>query len=191
MIITIVSSLQRPIYSITIIACVYPIHVKHCCGIFQSYLLITSCIRSEDYKIVPVSVCLSIYLSGFYDSPCHDRTSKSLHIEKGFHSSIYHPIRWSCDEMLAIHWLRAKTDSMVSPCNKPEGDTRFCVCNRGWHRILCQPLVWILCKNRMIKSSHPLFEGGTAEVALDRFCVPLAQKPSQATSASATLKQGM
>ena len=45
----------------------------------------------------------------------------------------------------------------------------------------------------MIKSSHPLFEGGTAEVALDRFCVPLAQtqKRSQETSAGATLKQGM
>ncbi len=31
-----------------------------------------------------------------------------------------------------------------------------------------------LNENRMIKSSHPLFEGGTAEVAFDCFCVPLA-----------------
>ena len=35
---------------------------------------------------------------------------------------VYHPIRWSCDEMLTIHWLTAKMDSVVSPCNKPEGD---------------------------------------------------------------------
>ena len=33
----------------------------------------------------------------------------------------------------------------------------------------------------MIKSSHPLFEGGTTEVARDRLCVLLAR--SQATSA--------
>ena len=36
-------------------------------------------------------------------------------------------------------------------------------------------------------SQSPLFEGGTAEAAFDRFCVLW----TQATSASATLKQGM
>ncbi len=34
----------------------------------------------------------------------------------------------------------------------------------------------LLNENRMIKSSHPLFEGGTAEVARDRLCVPRANK---------------
>ncbi len=32
----------------------------------------------------------------------------------------------------------------------------------------------VLNENRMIKSSHPLLDGGTAEVAFDCFCVPLA-----------------
>ena len=38
----------------------------------------------------------------------------------------------------------------------------------------------LLKENRMIKLSHPLFEGGTAEVTLDRLAV---NRQSQATSA--------
>ena len=93
---------------------------------------------------------------------------------------------------------------MVSPCNKPDGDTRFCV--PLW--ILRQPLIpvspfekkrqknlnerkqWqfmpISRQNEeslstkhflgesMIISSLLLFEGGTAEVTFDCFCVPHA-----------------
>ncbi len=44
----------------------------------------------------------------------------------------------------------------------------------------------------MIKSSHPLFEGGTAEVALDRLCIPLLDTGGlRQLQVGATLKQGM
>ncbi len=50
----------------------------------------------------------------------------------------------------------------------------------------------LLKENRMIKSSHPLFEGGTAKVAFDRLCVPLTslggtRRWFHATSASSWL----
>ena len=36
----------------------------------------------------------------------------------------------------------------------------------------------LLKENRMIKLSHPLFEDGSAEVTLERLCVPLAHTGS-------------
>ena len=45
----------------------------------------------------------------------------------------------------------------------------------------------LLNENRMIKSSHPLFEGGTTEVTLD--CLSVTE--SQVTSVDATLKQAL
>ncbi len=67
--------------------------------------------------------------------------------------------------------------SMVSPCNKPEVDTESCVDLS----ILSHPLHkrnivgfittrHLLNGNRMIKSSHPLFKGGTTEVGFDWLC---------------------
>ncbi len=39
---------------------------------------------------------------------------------------LYHPIGESHGQILTFHWLRAKIDSVLLPCSKPEGDTRSC-----------------------------------------------------------------
>ena len=55
---------------------------------------------------------------------------------------------------------------------------------------------YLLIENRTIKSSYPLFEGFTTEVALDRLCAPLASLGGHTgglglLQLGATLKQGM
>ncbi len=56
----------------------------------------------------------------------------------------YHPIGESRGQILTFHWLRAKIDSVVSPCSKPEGDTRTCVtlfCVALWNDKIVTSLV--------------------------------------------------
>ena len=120
----------------------------------------------------------------------------------------------------------ASATLLLSPCFRPESDTRSYVAlfwARRWHGILCHTLkqvkkIWMavkrwqtfsvcwfthtewgvyiptrqfLTENRMIKLSHPLFQGGTTEVAFDPLCVPDHTGGLGWLQLGATLKQGM
>ncbi len=71
------------------------------------------------------------------------------------------------------------TQDLVSPSSKPEesewqsshGKPGQCAGLNIQKYIITKH---VLTQNRMVKLSHPLFEGGTAEVALDHQGVPLA-----------------
>ena len=74
------------------------------------------------------------------------------------------------------------TQDPVSPCSKqrvkqdPVSPSEL-VCPSDmscyFHYVIFSWVMPSSSENRVINSLHPLFEGGTAEVALDRLCVPL------------------